>query len=75
MVTGDHPVTAKAIAHQVGIIRGKTVEDIAQEEGVPVQDVDRWRAQAVVVHGSDMKDLTDSDWDDILSKNEIVFAR
>jgi sodium/potassium-transporting ATPase subunit alpha len=35
MVTGDHPLTAQAIARQVGIIEGKTVEDIAKEEGVP----------------------------------------
>ena len=41
MVTGDHPITAKAIARSVGIISegNKTVEDIALERGIPVEQV------------------------------------
>ena len=41
MVTGDHPITAKAIAKSVNIIMegSETVEDIAERTGVDVSKV------------------------------------
>merc|ERR1712130_887215 len=78
MVTDDHPITAKAIARSVGIISEgtETVEDIATRKGIPVQEVNPREAMAAVVHGGEIKDLSEKALDEILMYHtEIVFAR
>lgn len=78
MVTGDHPITAKAIAKGVGIISegNETKEDIAARLNIPVEEVADGEAKAAVVHGSKLKDMNSDDVREILKNHsEIVFAR
>merc|ERR1712154_150519 len=54
----------------------ETVEDVAAERGCNVMDVNPREARACVVHGGEIKDMSEKQIDEILMYHtEIVFAR
>eukprot|EP00300_Choanocystis_sp_HF-7_P018430 c20036_g1_i2.p1 GENE.c20036_g1_i2~~c20036_g1_i2.p1 ORF type:complete len:1130 (+),score=293.90 c20036_g1_i2:316-3705(+) len=69
MITGDHPITAHAIARSLNIISGPTKQELIAA-GRPDDKCD-----AIVVHGQEMQAFDDKDWLRVLSHKEIVFAR
>ncbi|MEW5298334.1 MAG: hypothetical protein WDW36_001472 [Sanguina aurantia] len=78
MVTGDHPLTAEAIARKVGIITLETPRQVAAGEGLAESDISLSdpRVGAVVVTGARLRELTSVEqWDEVLDHEEVVFAR
>lgn len=78
MITGDHPITAKAIARSVGIISetSETAEEIAARLDISVEEVPKNQVKAVVVHGQQLRAMNNNELDEVLANHdEIVFAR
>jgi sodium/potassium-transporting ATPase subunit alpha len=84
MVTGDHAVTAEAIAKQVNIIdkkkKQKTIRDLRKIEKDAGRDPDtitkdHKEINAIVVTGAELSTYSEEDLDKILDFESIVFAR
>ncbi|KAH8657690.1 hypothetical protein BX600DRAFT_468011 [Xylariales sp. PMI_506] len=75
MVTGDHPLTAEAIGRKINLMLGETKQMVAKRTGKPLSEIQPHEYSAVVIHGDQLDSLTDTEWDEIFWKDEIIFAR
>jgi sodium/potassium-transporting ATPase subunit alpha len=75
MVTGDHPLTAEAIARKINLMLGETKTMVAKRTGKTLDEIAEEDFKAIVVHGEQIDGLSDAQWDNIFWKEEIVFAR
>jgi sodium/potassium-transporting ATPase subunit alpha len=75
MVTGDHPLTAEAIARRINIMVSDTKATLAKKHGVAEKAVNDQHVKAIVVNGEQIGLLSDEEWEAIFSKDEIIFAR
>jgi len=73
MVTGDFKLTAQAIAEECGIISpGVLVDDVsALSRNAKISST----KQSIVLSGSELITLNDTQWDQLCQYQEIVFAR
>lgn len=75
MVTGDHPLTAEAIGRKINLMLGETKAMAAKRMDKPIEEIREDEYDAVVIHGEMIDTLTEAQWDNILWKDEIIFAR
>ncbi|CAJ0559222.1 unnamed protein product, partial [Mesorhabditis spiculigera] len=82
MVTGDHPITAQAIAKQVHIIDNGIdvtllIDDTDAPAGEELYGTGRLKkTEAIVVHGEQLKKLSETTLDSIVANyHQVVFAR
>lgn len=71
MVTGDHPITAHAIAKSLNLVSKPTAAElVAEGKEVPEDFCD-----AIVIHGTEMLTFQEEDWHRVFKHKEVVFAR
>ena len=72
MITGDHPLTAEAIARQIGLITAQR-DQVLHLMGTEPSSFGDFKA--AIIHGEMVDAFTDKEWDKIILADEIVFAR
>lgn len=74
-VTGDHPLTAEAIGRKINLMVSDTKARLAERTGRNIDTIKEDEYFAIVIHGETIDSLTDEDWENIFTKDEIIFAR
>lgn len=74
MVTGDHPITAAAIAKTVNIMPDNPVSEIAEDEGISIEEASA-KGKAIVCPGSDLDNMSEQEIQQVLLYDQVVFAR
>ena len=73
MITGDHPITAEAIARQIGLITSP------KEAVLRLIDVESFEFteehKAAIIHGEVIDKFTDKEWFKLNRLDEVVFSR
>jgi sodium/potassium-transporting ATPase subunit alpha len=75
MVTGDHPLTARSIAYQIGIMTKAEGKSLAPLFDTSCADRYDDHQTAIVVTGAELDKFNNDDWNYVLSRKEIVFSR
>lgn len=76
MVTGDHPLTAQAIAREIGLLNeGDNVLSLVAPPDGHLSKADWSQYDAAVVHGAVIDHLTRDQFHAVLSMKQVVFAR
>jgi len=73
MVTGDHPVTAAAIAKTVNIVKSKVPADFVDDGKTPEEAAAI--ARAIVCKGTDLDNMTEVEIQHVMLYDQVVFAR
>ncbi|TMS35716.1 hypothetical protein L596_003053 [Steinernema carpocapsae] len=82
MVTGDHPSSAESLSHQMGTcgessidIKMNNSENSERDSGIGETYAGEPNGSCVIVHGNALETMTSDQWDALLQKQHIVFAR
>ncbi|EGF81882.1 hypothetical protein BATDEDRAFT_9944, partial [Batrachochytrium dendrobatidis JAM81] len=73
MITGDNPKTAEAISRKINLVTMSTLQKINGPENLPIKSPSG--KEAIIVSGRMIRHLGDDDWLNIMSYDEIIFAR
>ncbi|KAJ3267791.1 hypothetical protein HK104_005618, partial [Borealophlyctis nickersoniae] len=72
MVTGDHPLTAEALARRINLVTSPTPTRLLSPTDLPIRSTS---PTSLIIAGSVLPYLTGQDWADVLQHDELVFAR